>query len=266
MRPLLPTIACVALLFTLASAGEPRAFVQGAIAAGEGQTPEPEFTRLAAQLAQQRLGGTEESENLQEKALALLDGIVLRTLNSQSEPNLDALNQRLAALVAQQPPVGEDYRVVRLGGSPARYAVVANFSLGGPSAVRVYAAARGRYALAAQIDRFAQKDFFDEYLELIPVTAPVILFVTVTGRTDDLQTGAYTAWRFDSERIQAVWSSDMLQQSSYESRADGFRLTYCAETDEVNPRLCRRMARDRYVWDGTAWKRVEREAFAVPKR
>jgi hypothetical protein len=233
---------------------------------GEEQKPEAAFRRLAAQLAEERLGGVEGSEARQEQALGIVDRMVLETLNGGSAPDLDVLNQRLAALVTQQPPVGEGYRVVRLGGNPAAYALVVNFGLAGPSAVRLYRSAAGRYALAARIDRFTQKDFFDEYLELVPVTAPEVLFVTVTGRTDDLQTGAFAAWLFDGERLRAVWSSDLLQQSSYESRPDGFRLTYCAETDESNPRVCRRMTRDRYVWGGAAWKRVEQTPLVVPKR
>jgi hypothetical protein len=226
--------------------------------------------RLAARLAQQRLGGAEESGDLQERALAMLDSMILETLNGAAEPNLEALNQRLAALAVQQPPVGENYRVLRLGGSPAAFALVVNFGLGGPSAVRLYTGAAGRYALAARIDRFAQKDYFDEYLEVIPISASAgaaaILLVTVTGRTDELQTGAFTVWRFASDGLRAVWSSDILQQSSYESRPDGFRLTYCAQTDEESPRVCRRMTRERYVWEGGAWKRVEQSNVSVPKR
>ncbi len=259
-------MALGAVLFSLAG---PQGFPgQGGStpAAGVTQKPESEFARLALRLAQQRLAGAEESEKLQEQALGILDSMALGTLNAAGEPDLGALNQRLAGLVTQQPPVGEEYGMVRLGGSPAAYALVANFGLGGPSAVRLYRGVAGRYALAARIDRFAQKDFFDEYLELIPIAAPVTLFVTVTGRTDELQTGAFTLWRFEGDRVQGVWASDILPQSSYESRADGFRLTYCAETDEDNPRLCRRMTRDRYAWDGAAWKRIEQTAVPVPKR
>ncbi len=255
-----------ALLLLPASAAALRPLLSDALEQVQAQSPEPEFTRLALRLVQQRLAGAEENEKLQEHALAILDSMALEALNAPGQPNLEALNQRLASLVAQQPPVGEDYRVVRLGGPPAAYALIANFGLGGPSAVRLYGAVAGRYALGARIDRFAQKDFFDEYLELVPVAAPVTLFVTVTGRTDDLQTGAFTAWRFDGDRVGAVWSSDILQQSSYEPLPGGFRITYCAETDEDNPRLCRRMTRDRYVWDGGAWKRVEQTPVPVPKR
>lgn len=258
-------LGSAALLLLPASAVALRALLPNANERIQAQSAESEFERLALRLAQQRLAGAEENEKLQEQALAILDSMALSTLNAPGAPNLEALNQRLALLVTQQPSVGENYRVVRLGGPPAAYALAANFSLGGPSAVRLYGAAAGRYALAARIDRFAQKDFFDEYLELVPVTAPVTLFITVTGRTDDLQTGAFTAWRFDGERVRAEWSSDILQQSSYESLPDGFRITYCAETDEDNPRVCRRMTRDRYVWDA-AWKRVEQTPVPVPKR
>ncbi len=266
MRLRLAATAFAAVLLTLAGAPELRALVVGTGSPAQAGKPESEFARLAVRLVQQRLGGAEESEKLQEQALAILDGMALQTLNAPGDPNLEALNQRLAALVTQQPPVGENYGVVRLDGNPAAYALVANFGLGGPSAVRLYRGLAGRYALAARIDRFTQKDFFDEYLELVPIAAPVTLFVTVTGRTDELQTGAFVLWRFDGDRVKALWASDILPQSSYESRSDGFRLTYCAETDEDNPRVCRRMTRDRYVWDGAAWKRAEQTSLPVPKR
>ena len=266
MRLPVAATAFGAVLLTLAGAPELGALAVGTRGPAQAPKPESEFARLAAQLGQQRLGGGEESEKLQEQALAILDGMALQTLNAPGDPNLEALNQRLAVLVTQQPPVGENYGVVRLDGNPAAYALVANFGLGGPSAVRLYRGLVGRYVLAARIDRFTQKDFFDEYLELVRIAAPVTLFITVTGRTDELQTGAFVLWRFDGDRVKALWASDILPQSSYEYRADGFRLTYCAETDEDNPRVCRRMTRDRYVWDGAAWKRVEQANLPVPKR
>ncbi len=258
--------ATVALLLILASAGAPSALLPGDRQEVQAQSPESEFSRLAAGLADQRQAGAEESEKLQERALAILDSMVLAALNAPGGPDLAALNQRLSALRAQPPMVGEDYRVVGLGGSPAGYALAANFGIGGPSAVRLYGGAAGRYALAARIDRFAQKDFFDEYLELVPVAAPVTLFVTVSGRTDELQTGAFVAWQFDGERVRAVWSSDILQQSSYEAAADGFRVTYCAQTDEDKPRVCRRMTRDRFTWSRGSWTRVQQTSVPVPKR
>jgi len=269
VRPRLIALAIASLLFAPAGAGGLGLFSGRAAPtrqAGGGQEPDSTFRQLAGQLAQERLDGIEGGEARQEQALGILDRMVLETLNAGGEPKLDSLNQRLAKLITQQPLVGEGYRVVRLNGSPAVYALVVNFGLAGPSAVRIYGSTAGGYALAARIDRFAQKGFFDEYLELVPISAPATLFVVVTGRTDDLQTGAFTVWRMDGERLWALWSSEILQQSSYESGADGFRLTYCAQTDEDHPRVCRRMTRDRYVWDGAAWKRVEQTPLPVPKR
>lgn len=265
MNRQLGTISFAILVVTFV--GAPGLPVLALTAAGQAQLekPESEFRRLAGQLAQQRLGDAPENEKLQEQALTILDSMVLATVNAPGDPDLEGLNQRLTALAAQQ-PMGEGYRVVRLSGSSPVYALVANFGLGGPSAVRLYRGVVGRHALAARIDRFAQKDFFDEYLELVPIPASVTLFVTVVGRADELQTGAFTLWHFEGNRVQAVWASDILPLSSYEYRADGFRLTYCVETDEENPRLCRRMTRDRYVWEGAAWKRVEQANVPVPKR
>ncbi len=229
-----------------------------------------EFARLAEQVAGQRLAGGNEDQAAEEKALAMLDAVVLPALNAPKEAALDALNRRLATLVTAQPGAGEGFSVLKLGGHPPAYALAANFGLAGPSAVRVYSSAAGEYVLTSRIDRFAQKDFFDEYLELIPVggpaDAPASLFVTVTGRTDGLQTGAFSAWTFDGTRLKQLWSSDLLPQSSYEAGEDGFRLTYCAEADDANPRDCRRMVRDLYVWNGSDWKRVEQRAVPVPKR
>ncbi len=238
----------------------------GALAGRQAAQGNTEFGRLAAQLSQARLGGAEDNEKLLDQALTILDGLALTALNASATPDLDALNQRLASLATQEPPVGENYRVMRLGATPAVYALAANFGLGGPSAVRLYSPAAGRYVRSGRIDRFAQKDFFDENLELVLVQAPVVLFVTITGRTDDLQTGSFAAWLLDGDRLKLVWISDLLQQSTYESGGDGFRLTYCAQTAEENPRVCRRMVRDRFAWEGGAWKRAEQKAVPVPKR
>jgi hypothetical protein len=237
---------------------------------GTSSQHEPEFARLAERLAAQRLAGVEDDQAMQEKALAALDAIVLTGLNAPGEPALAALNQRLAALVTRGPGTGESFRVLKLAGRSAAYVLTANFSLAGPSAVRVYAGAPGHLALAAQIDRSTHKDFFDEYLEVVSVAGSadsgISLFVTAAGRTDDLQTGEFTAWSFDGSRLKQLWISDLLQESSYEATLEGFKLTYCAQTDEDNPRLCRRMTRDRYTWDGTEWKRMEQTAVPVPKR
>ena len=98
--------------------------------------------------------------------------------------------------------------------------MVVNFGLGGPAAVRIYAATAGRFALAAKIDHFSQKDFFDSDIELVPVSEGEPVFVTVSGRTDDLSTGIFSAWRFDGHDLVSLWTSDLLQQSNYEADAE----------------------------------------------
>jgi hypothetical protein len=230
--------------------------------------PTVEFKKLAAQLSGARLDNTEESAPLQEKALAVIDELALSALNRSSSPNalpdLDAANQQLAELVSHVPSVGENYRLARLGGAGA-YAVVANFGLGGPAAVRIYSNAGGRYALAAKIDRFEQKDFLDSDIELIPMSTADPVFVVVAGRTDDLATGIFTAWRFDGTRAVPLWSSDLLQQSSYEADQDGFHITYCSEPDEEHPAICHKMTRDTYRMQSGAWKNVETKDLGASK-
>jgi hypothetical protein len=234
------------------------------------QSQQIEFSRLAEHLAALRTAGGDEDQAAEEKALGMLDAMVLPTLNAPGEPSLEALNKRLSSLVTAQPIEGEDFRVIKLKGGTATYALVANFGLGGPAAVRIYAGPASKFTLAAQVDRYAQKDLFDENLELISMPGPtdttLQFFVTVGGRTDELRTGSYAAWVFDGTRVRPIWSSDLLQQSSYELAADGFRITYCADPDDANPGVCRRMTRDRYTWDGTTWKRVEQTPVPLPKR
>jgi len=224
-----------------------------------------EFKRLAAQLSTARLDGAAESEVSQQKALGLLDELASSALSGSASPDLDAANRRMAGLVSHVPPVGENYRLLRLGGSPAAYAMVVNFGLGGPAAVRIYSNASGRYALAARIDRFVEKDFFDSDIELIPVSSAEPVFVIVAGRTDDLATGMFSAWRFDGRRAVPLWSSDLLQQSSYEADGDGFHLTYCSEPDEDHPAQCLKMTRDLYRLQAGDWKRIETKDFGVVK-
>ena len=224
-----------------------------------------EFRRLAAQLSTARLDGAAESEVSQEKALAILDELASSVLSGSASPDLDAANRRMADLVSHVPPVGENYRLVRLGGSPAAYALVVNFGIGGPAAVRIYSNVGGRFALAARIDHFVEKDFFDSDIELISVSTAEPAFVIVAGRTDDLATGLFTAWRFDGRRAAPLWSSDLLQQSSYEADRDGFHLTYCSEPDEDHPAQCHKMARDTYRLQGSEWKRIETKDIGPTK-
>ena len=90
------------------------------------------------------------------------------------------------------------------------------------------------------------------------------MFVTVSGRTDDLSTGIFSAWRFDGHRAVALWTSDLLQQSNYEADANGFHLTYCGQPDEDHPAQCLKMTRDVYRFKNGEWKRVETADFPRP--
>jgi hypothetical protein len=266
LRPQRYAIRCIAtvsinLLILIPSAIGLRAQFKG--------NPAAEFKRLAAQLSAARLNGAAESEDSQEMALGILDGLAASVLTGSASPDLDAANQRMADLVSHVPPVGENYRLVQLGGDPAAYAMVVNFGLGGPAAVRIYSNASGRYVLAAKIDHIVEKDFFDSDIELVPVSAAEPVFVIVSGRTDDLATGMFSAWRFDGRRAAPLWNSDLLQQSSYEADGDGFHLTYCSEPDEDHPAVCHKMTRDLYRLQAGEWKRVETKelvpAKATPK-
>jgi hypothetical protein len=224
-----------------------------------------EFKKLAAQLSTARLDGAAESEASEEMALGILDKLAVAVLNSPASPDLDVANRRMSDLVSHVPPVGENYRLVRLGGSPAAYALVVNFGLSGPAAVRIYSNSSGHYALAARIDHFVEKDFFDSDVELIPLSAADPVFVIVAGRTDDLATGMFTAWRFDGRRAVPLWSSDLLQQSRYEADGRGFYLTYCSEPDEDHPAVCRKMTRDVYGLQAGEWKRLETQDLSPAK-
>lgn len=215
------------------------------------------FKGLAAELSADRLGGGAEDESRQDKALAYLDSVTMAILNGSASPDLDAANQRFAELTSNTPPVGENYRLMKLGGNPATYALVVNFGLGGPAAVRIYSGVTGHYSLAGRIDRFTQKDFLDSDIELLPVSTSDLVFVTIAGRTDDLSTGMFSAWRFDGHNVVTLWSSDLLQQSNYEADADGFHLTYCGQTDDDRPSQCLKMTRDLYRFQAGEWKRAE---------
>lgn len=241
--------AYLALLALLPVSFGPRAQSAGDAAA--------EFKVAAAALSAARLNGDAENEAQQEKALAYLDAVAASILNGSQGPDLETANQSLAALVSHTPPVGENYRLIKLGGSPAAYAMAVNFGLGGPAAVRIYGGTQGHYTLAARIDHFAQKDFYDSDIELVPVSASELVFVTVGGRTDDLSTGMFSAWRFDGHRAVPLWSSDLLEQSNYEADENGFHITYCGQPDEDHPSVCKKMTRDLYRYQDGEWKRVE---------
>jgi len=216
-----------------------------------------EFKRISAELSEARLSGGSENATLMEKALAYLDSLAISGLDLPGEPNLEGVNRGLATLASHTPPVGENYRLVKLGGTPASYAMVVNFGLGGPAAVRIYAGSAGNYGLAAKIDHFVQKDFLDSDLELVPISNSGPVFVTISGRTDDLSTGLFSAWRFDGRRVLNLWNSDLLQQSSYEADQNGFRIAYCSEVNDDRPSQCLKMSRDLYRFQSGEWKRIE---------
>ena len=234
-----------------ASPFAPRSFAQAKV------DPAAEFRSLSEELSEARLGAGEESEAHMERALAYLDSVAVSVLNVSPQPDLDAANRTLAALVSHTPPIGENYRLVKLGGVPASYAMVINLGPGGPAAVRIYAGTAGHYALAARIDHFVLKDFFDSDLELVPVSNSEAVFVVVSGRTDDLSTGLFSAWWFDGHRMVALWNSDLLQQSTYAADGNGLSLAYCSQVDDDRPSQCLKMSRDLYRFQDRAWKRTE---------
>jgi hypothetical protein len=216
-----------------------------------------EFKRLTQELSSNRLDGSTESESQQEKALAFLDSAAISILNGSASPDLQAADQRLASFTSRIPPVGESYRLLKLGGAPPAYALVANFGLGGPAAVRIYSRVGDGYALTARIDQFSQKGFLDSDIELIPVASPDAVFVTVAGRTDDLSTGLFSAWRFDGHAVVPLWTSELLLQSNYQVNEKGFQMTYCGQPDEDSPEQCLQMTRDLYRFQDGQWKRIE---------
>ncbi|HET6145289.1 MAG TPA: hypothetical protein VFE02_17400 [Candidatus Acidoferrales bacterium] len=219
--------------------------------------PAAEFRKSAIELSSARLGGGNEDKAQLETALAYLDSVATSALNTATTFDLDSANRRLAALVSQGSPVGENYRLVKLGGSPAVYAMVINFGLSGPAAVRIYAGEANRYTLAGQIDHYSQKDFLDSDIELVPVSAGDLVFVTVSGRTDDLSTGAFSAWQFKGKAVGNLWNSDLFQQSSYEAEGSGFRIAYCSQVDDDRPSVCLKMSRELYQFEAGKWKRTE---------
>lgn len=229
------------------------------VCAQRGSDPSGEFKRIAGDLSAARLGGTEENAAQLETALAYLDSVAVSILavNGPSGPDLERGNQRLAALVSHTPPVGENYRLVKLGGPSAVYAMVVNFGLSGPAAVRLYAGSAGQFAVAAKIDHTVEKDFLDSDIELVPVSRSEPAFVTISGRTDDLSTGLFAAWRFDGHRAIALWTSDLLQQSSYQADDRGFHLAYCSQVDEDHASQCLKMSKDLYGFQSGEWKRIE---------
>ena len=163
-----------------------------------------EFKRLAAELSTARLNGTVESEISQEKALGILDELACSVLNSSALPDLDAANQRMAGLVSHTPPVGENYRLMR-------WAAARRYTLWWPISGSVdrprfeFMPHKRSLCIGCEDRAFRGTDFFDSDIELVPVSATETVFVIVAGRTDDLATGMFSAWRFDGHRAVLLW-------------------------------------------------------------
>jgi hypothetical protein len=229
------------------------------------------FHQMATQLAGDReatqIGQAADpgSQALENKALQTLDAMVLGGLNVAGSPKVDAINKSLASLVSADTATGEDYELVELAGVAPTYALVANFGLAGPSAVRLYAGRAGQLALVGRIDSYNPAKFYDDYLALVPIVAPETVFMTVAGRTDDEQTGLFTVWYFDGQELHQVWNSDMLAQSTYETDASGVHLTFCAKPDNDHPDQCSRMVRDTFSWEDVAWKPRETKILGHTK-
>ncbi len=235
--------------------------------------PGAEFKKLAERLAADRLGGVDSPQDLQEKALALLDGLVVDELQKSSSeaPPVAAISQKLAGTLKSDSQVGAGIQLVVLSarGREPIVALAVNFGFGGPAAIRIYAKRDARWERTGRVDRFTHKVFFDESLVLVPFdslsangppnsSVPAVLaLLAVTGRTDDFQSGAFFLWRVARGVPELEWQTDVLPQTSYEVSGGILRLSYCSEPDEERPRLCRQTARDAYRWDGSAWTRTE---------
>jgi hypothetical protein len=229
----------------------------------QAQRRESEFTE-AVEALRAASPDDPEAQPAMERALKLLDGAVAASLGAGSGVSLEAVNQNLAGYITREPAAGEGYRLYRVGQAPDVYALSANFGSSGPSAVRIYARTSpgGPYQLAGRIDRYAQKDYFDDYLELLPVDAQSAVFVTVTGRTDELQSGSFALWQYNGKEVAALWSSDLLPLSRYEVVPRGLVITYCADLEGQNQQTCRKTVREKYQWNGQTWKQESQEEVA----
>lgn len=201
-----------------------------------------------------------------ERALRILDRLVITSLAGKGKDTLVLTNQRLSTYVSRQPAAGESYRLYQVG--KEAYALAANFGSSGPSAVVIFARpdSQGQFAVVGTIDRFSQEGYFDDYLELVPVDLQQAVFLTVTGRTDELQSGWFAAWRFDGKAVVLMWSSELLPHSSYQAVPSGIVITYCADSDEQNPSVCRETAVESRLWNGTSWQMTQDKKVAAPRR
>lgn len=224
-------------------------------------TPEMEetFRRLSAELAAARLEGDDTEEDDEEHALELLDALVLGGLVAAAEPDLAALNRRLEALAAVPARVGESYRLARLAprAPGQRYYVLAvNFGFAGPAAARVYSCCDDDCRLAGSVDADYDAELFDENLVVHALDVDEPVFVLVTGRADELSTGAFAAWRFSPAGLDRLWAVELSPRAEYEMLPDGIRVRYCAEPDFYRPEACVRMARESWAWRGGGWRQL----------
>jgi hypothetical protein len=233
-----------------------------------------DFSSAVAGMANSDPNDAATIEKSEKKALGILDGVILGTLNANGHADLDSLNARLANLGAHDHDFGEAYRVARLSGKPVVYVLVADFGLGAPSAIRLYTeqGSPTQYAMAGEIDRFTQKDLFDDSFDLVELPLPEnisgALFVTVAGRTDQLKTGVFTAWRFDGKQLTQLWSTDLISHSKYEISADSFVLTYCHDPADQDSKTCQSMVREKYAFspsDGK-WRQLSSEPVPSGKQ
>jgi hypothetical protein len=240
---------------------------------GSSASIDVEFSATVAAMADAGPGDAASIERLEKKALGILDDIILSALAKSGQPDLDSLNARLASLGSQEHGFGEAYRVVRLGGRPVVYALAADFGLGSPSAVRLYAGqgSPAHFTLAGEIDRFTQKDMLDDSLELLAVPLPEsvvdVVFITVAGRTDELQTGIFTAWRFDGKELTQLWTSDLISHSTFQMAGGNLLLTYCHDAADQDAKTCRNMVREKYEFSiaESKWRLLSTEPAPTPK-
>jgi hypothetical protein len=232
-----------------------------------------DFSATVAAMADLDPLDTVALERTEKQALGILDGIVMSTLAGNGRPDLDSLNSRLSKLGVHEHSFGESYRVLGLGGKPLAFALVADFGLGAPSAIRLYSVegGTGQLVLSGGIDRFTQKDMLDDSLELLPVSlpesAPEVVFVIVGGRTDELQTGIFTAWRFEGRQLKRLWTSDLITHSTSEMSGRNFVLTYCHDPADQDSKMCRSMVREKFAYsvpDGE-WKKLSSEPISNSK-
>jgi hypothetical protein len=231
-----------------------------------------EFSSTVAAMADAGPGDAVTLEKLEKKALGILDGIILTALPKTAPPDVDSLNARLASLVSQEHGFGESYRVIKLSGKPVVYALAADFGLSSPSAIRLYVeqGSPAHFILAGEIDRFTQKDIFDDSLELLSVPLPdavaEVVFVTIGGRTDALQTGIFSAWKFDGKELTQLWTSDLISHSTFKMDGGNLLLTYCHDPADQETKTCKNMVREKYEFSvvDKKWRLMSSEPAPDP--